>query len=552
MTRREGSAATALMRLEIRAGGARGTSFELDEDQEVLIGRGEDTHIRLQDPKCSRHHARVRIGSDGITIEDLGSRNGIFVNGVRCRQSALQQGDEVLLGDTLLRLGEGEPKGLGTTQVNLRDGEDSVVVSLRHDEADLLGRASSPRPSLEAEEERRLLRHLCEITQDVATSHDMDGILVAILDRMQDILGADAACVLMRDPGGEWTLRAASTSTARSPGITVSRTIAREAVGEGKAILSTDPLHDGRFGGSDSIIVQQLASAMCAPLKVNNAFVGVLFLDRRGSRAAFTALDLRFAATVGNLLGVLFEKEQWQTAALQRERLAAIGEVVAGLAHCIKNIVTGLKFSVGTLECILERQAYGDAGRCVESIRAQEQRISNLVLNMLSYAKERKPERSAVDVKALAGRVSEPYVADMAKSGIDFQLAVPSECPRIWADESAMERVFLNLLVNAIDAVREKQDGAERQIRVSAEPSAEAVDICLRDTGIGIPPAKRGKIFDAFFSTKGGSGTGLGLAVVRKIVEEHGGEVAVDSREDEWTEFRLTLPAARGATAPEG
>jgi two-component system, NtrC family, sensor kinase len=268
-------------------------------------------------------------------------------------------------------------------------------------------------------------------------------------------------------------------------------------------------------------------------------------------------LDLRFVATVGNLLGLLIEREQLQIAARQRERLATIGEVMAGMAHGIKNIITGLRFSVTNLRLHLQQGAMEKAVECVDHVANQERRISELMLDMLSYAKERQPVRELVDVKSVLEGVVTPYRHDLETKGIHLGIEADPATPSAWAEAKSLQRVFLNLLTNAIDAIEAKGTSDTREIRITMGPGqgGAGVEIRFRDTGTGIPAAARAKVFDAFFSTKGSSGTGFGLAVSQKLVQEHGGRITVDSAEGAWTEFRVTLPIGapeRGPARPTG
>jgi hypothetical protein len=257
----------------------------------------------------------------------------VRVNGIPRREAVLAAGDEVRLGDTVLRFTPSPPAAAATVRLDVRDRSDTVEVSLPHTEADLLGGSSAPLSPAEVKREHTILRQICEVTHMAATGRDAEAAVGTILDRLHDALDADTACILTAAGGEDWAIRAASARTAQSGRATVSRTIARQAITRGVSILSADPLHDGRFGPSQSIVAGGLTSAICSPLKVGDAFVGVLVLDRRGRRESFQPMDLRFAATLANLIALLLEREQWHATALQKERLAVIGEVMAGLAH---------------------------------------------------------------------------------------------------------------------------------------------------------------------------------------------------------------------------
>jgi len=357
---------------------------------------------------------------------------------------------------------------------------------------------------------------------------------------------ADTACLLVRGDGKEWTIRATSSDVAANETIAVSRTIVEMALEEGAALLCTDLLSDDRFGGSQSIMHQGISSAVCSPIKSGEEFTGVLFVDRRNRGGMFESMDVRFVATLANILGVLLEKEKLELAMRRRERLATIGQVIAGLAHYAKNVIHGLRLSTGMLRLVVREKRFDALERCLETITRHENRIAGLVLDMLNYSKEREVVPEDVDLRALLHEIIDPYRRECGTNGIRLLLEAPDDCPFVRGEETALHRVFLNLVRNAMDAVGEKPQDEQRAItvHVKALPEAQSVEVSVHDTGAGIPEDKREAIFDVFYSTKGSGGTGLGLAVVSKIVHEHGGRITVDSLEGEWTDFRVRLPAA--------
>lgn len=540
------------MKLEVLVGPDAGRAFAFEDDVEVAIGRDPSGDVHLADKQCSRRHARLYLDRERIHIQDLGSTNGLRVNGRPQRTTVLCPGDEIGVGKSTLRISEIPVTGT-STPVTMCDTSDSVLLSLHHTDADLLaGDGRTPAAARELDDEGRILRELCDMSSLVAATHDVQTSLERIVARVNGFLGAHTTCILSQSADGEWVGRASQGGGDIESGISVSQTIVGQAMREGVAILSANPLEDGRFVPSESIVSSGLTSAMCSPIKVDDEFVAVLFVDRRESGNPFRQIDLRFAATVGNLVGMLMEQERLQFEARDQQRLATIGEVMAGLAHYAKNIIQGLRFSVGTLRVAVERDTLDRLPGCLESVLAQERRISELVLDMLSYSKDRKPNHVPVQIAVLIDEITAPYRGELKELGAEFRVSSAPDCPVIRADEQALHRVFLNLLSNAMDAVEDSDEDRERRIDVSVD-SAEGggVTVGFRDTGVGIPADKLDSIFDVFYSTKGTDGTGLGLAVVSKIVQEHGGEISVTSSEGEWTEFSVSLPCGGNGESEE-
>lgn len=519
-------------------------SFE-DKDEEIVIGRGNDCQVTLHDAEASRAHARIVLREGIPFVQDLGSKNGTRLNGEPVAEARLSNDDRLLVGSSLLKvidLAATAPTSI--SDLPFSDDTESVLVTIDHRAADIVSGRSPDVPGDEMAHENKILREVCRVSQLLAAKEESQGILQRILEATQQVLSADTVCLLTRKAEDEdWTVRVSVGDVSNGGALNVSRTIIDQALDEGIAILSTDPLSDDRFDASKSIVTQGVSSAVCTPLQVGDMFGGILFMDRRRRREAFGQMDLRFTATVGNLLGIFLEREQYEQEIQRKARLAIIGEIVAGLAHYIKNVITGFNLSISNLEMAIERKKDEWIAPCIRTISSMERRIADLMLNMLTYAKERKPEPSDVDVQKLVDDLTDPYRSQLEEHGIAFESDVDPCVTRICADEQALFRVFLNLFLNSLDSLKAKKEG-EKTIRMSVGPSADGngVEFRFRDTGSGIPADRLPQIFAAFFSTKGSRGTGLGLAVVHKIVQEHGGEISVDSVENEWTEFHIILP----------
>ena len=528
----------------------KGQSWMFEEGRDVVIGRGSECGVHIEDRESSRAHAVITTRDGALYVRDLQSKNGTRLNGEPIGEARLYNSDLIKIGSSVLRVSEiPERPPQPSSYLHFADGDRSVVLTLNHEQADVLKGVVSSASVAEMAHENRILREVGRITQIIAAKEDGQAILQRILDEMRKLLTADVACILTRDSDqAEWQVRAASGEAMRDGALTVSRTIINRAIEDGSAILLADLASDGRFDASMSIVSHGISSAICSPLKVGETFGGVLFIDRRRRSEAFGQMDLRLTATVGNVLGIFLEKEQFELDARKKARLAAIGEVVAGLAHHVKNIVTGFKLSIANLEMAYKRQRVDMVAPCLKSIVSLEQRISDLMLNMLSYAKDRPPSPTDIDVKRLLDELVMPYSDQLQEKKIRLSVEVLPGAEHLHADERAIHTAFLNLFLNSIDALDAKEDGDEKLITIMAAPldADGEIEFRFRDTGKGISRENLGKLFTSFFSTKGSRGTGLGLAVVRKtIVDEHHGKVSVDSEEGRWTEFTIVLPAAQ-------
>ena len=238
---------------------------------------------------------------------------------------------------------------------------------------------------------------------------------------------------------------------------------------------------------------------------------------------------------------------EWEVRKL--DRLAAIGEFSAHLAHEIRNPLTSIR---GSIELLKEVNLDGDARKLMELIIKESDRLNRIVTDFLEFAKLPPPKKEEIDLVATLNRI-----LDLVSRSVSIDKKVRfikefDDTPlRLHADESQLEEVFLNLISNAVDAV---QTEGEIYIRV-VPPGAEVtrlngdisrvpedrVVVQIRDTGVGIDEAQVKKIFEPFFTTKA-EGVGLGLSIVQRIIGNHGGEIKVESVKNRGTIFTIYLP----------
>jgi len=229
---------------------------------------------------------------------------------------------------------------------------------------------------------------------------------------------------------------------------------------------------------------------------------------------------------------------------VEAERLAAVGQTVAGLAHAIKNITAGLTGGMYVLEkgIDLDNRSYLSQGW--QMIKGNVQKIKGMAVDLLNYAKEREPEYQLCDPNGPAREVYDLMLSRATEVGVALKIDPAQSLPDAWFDREGIHRVLLNLVSNAIDACTDISC-ASKTCEVSLrtlKPRGWAVEYQVIDNGCGMDEETRKKVFQIFFSTKGSRGTGLGLMIARKIVDEHGGVIDLSSEKGSGTIFRVRLP----------
>jgi signal transduction histidine kinase len=240
----------------------------------------------------------------------------------------------------------------------------------------------------------------------------------------------------------------------------------------------------------------------------------------------------------------LREIKRLQKELLGAERLAAVGQTVAGMAHCVKNILHGLKGGSYLVNIGIDKDNTEKLKNGWQMVQRNIERTSELVQDLLSYSKEREPEYALCSPNQIAADVCELLRAAAATQNVRLVENLSAEIGNVVMDGRSLHRSLMNLVANAIDACRDDPNlGKEHLVSVTTTLEAGGIiRLAVQDNGSGMTEEVKEKIFSSFFSTKGPKGTGLGLLVTRKLIEENSGNITVESQLGEGTTFTLRLP----------
>ncbi len=251
-----------------------------------------------------------------------------------------------------------------------------------------------------------------------------------------------------------------------------------------------------------------------------------------------------------NLERLVAEKTQ---ELLRAERLAAVGQTAAGLAHAIKNVVSGLKGGAFVLEKGIELNNRKYLLQGWEMVKGNLGKIGNMSLDLLNYSKERTPEYQLCDLNQPAREVYDLMVREAERRGVVLEMDLDERLSEGWLDPEGIHRCILNLVSNAIDACTDITcvQGEGRVTLKSLKTKGWAVEYQIIDNGCGMDKETESKIFEQFFSTKGSAGTGMGLMITKKIIDEHNGVILCESQKGKGTRFMLRLPQAKKSANEE-
>lgn len=309
---------------------------------------------------------------------------------------------------------------------------------------------------------------------------------------------------------------------------------------EGKAILIA--------AGDDAVPLKSFIEAatgwrirnfLCVPIKVRERVIGALAAINKKDGRDFDRIDLRLCEAVASQAGVAIERTGLMEENLRTARLAAVGETTAGIAHCVRNILSGLKGGEQIVNGALDR---GDQALMREGwkiVATGVDRISSLVLDMLAFVRDDRPDYSEVDPSRLIISVIDVMKELARRNGVEIEFDPGRESLPVIIDEKGIFRCVLNLVKNAIDACSNKVGRIRIELLYDSSPF---FTIRISDTGCGMDADTQSRIFKSFFTTKGSNGTGLGLSVVDRIVRNHGGKIALESAPGKGATFSLQLP----------
>jgi signal transduction histidine kinase/pSer/pThr/pTyr-binding forkhead associated (FHA) protein len=569
-----------LPRLIVTQGVDEGKQFEVSGER-TGIGRDSSNRIKLHDTEVSRRHAEIVRTGEGYRLVDRGSANGTYVNNQSIRDVLLQAGDQIQIGQTTLvysgrvREGAGEPPSSSdlADHISLISRQDLELPSAI---VESIGEAEGSRILAHPEQiegpwlKNALANVMYQATEAVSHILDLNQLLERILELIFRHLDADRGCIMLRDaPASEAEAAPVALHSTefhpkavrwrdginRQEKISISRTIMDYVLREKQGILISDAARDERFQAAQSIVRHGISEIICVPMKGRHETLGVLYLDARtpsrdpfgthnpGDRSnrKFTGEHLFLASAMAHQAALAVEETRYYQAMVQAERLAAVGQTIAALSHHIKNILQGLRSGSEILKMGLQDMDAALLQQGWKNIEKNQAKIYDLVMDMLSYSKEREPSIESTDLNEVARDVIELLAPRAQELGIKLTATLEQTLPKCPADPEGIHRSLLNIIGNGLDAV-EGVDAPHVHVATMREEEGEWLRFEVRDNGGGIAPEKINDIFRPFVSSKGARGTGLGLAVSRKILREHGGDIQVRSQPGQGSLFILRLP----------
>ena len=414
------------------------------------------------------------------------------------------------------------------------------------------------KPGTEKVVEQFLFRHkydyretLAQFTKALVKILDLQSLSKKIIDTITKTMGVEKASLfLMNEEKGEYYLY-------ESKNIEIGHSASHFPQGDplpfyfqenGEMIVREELLKEERNQERSSIINQMslLDAEISIPLILRSQLIGMINLSRKLNKDIYSREDIELLSTLANEAAIAIENarlyedlKKSKSYVRRADRLASLGTLTAGLAHEIRNPLVAIKTFTQLLPDRLEDEEFRKHFLSVAS--GEVDRISSLVNELLEFARASDPKFRMEDVNSILDGMILLVSTESKKKRIEIVKKYSQDLPLISIDKEQIKQVFLNILLNAIEATSEDGEIIV-DTRSFVKPGGEPyVQIQFKDTGCGIPREHLEEIFNPFFTTKD-TGSGLGLSISHQIVQDHKGYINVESELDKGTSFYINLP----------
>lgn len=537
--------------LTVIEGPTKGKRFELPANEPQLLGRSSEA-LPLDDQAVSRRHAELTPDNGEWYLRDLESQNGTLVNGRPIQgRVRLRTGDTITVGQTTLAFGRSSIVDEFDMIELLRPGEIATSVDATLKRATDTAATRDGKSTPAEQHALEYLRVVYQITELAAKSVTRGALLHGLLELIFEEFKPERGVVMLIDDKGKLTPGAVKNRALikgrEDDRIQVSRTILLHAVRTGEAVLSTNAMADPRFASGDSVQNLRIRSAICVPIEHRASVFGAIYIDTSATDQTFTDEQLRLLHAVGQQAGIALSNLQLHQGKLQTERLAAMGQTVASLSHSIKNILQGLSGGADLVEMGLDREDLAISRQGWGILKRNLDRIAGLTTNMLAFSRHRQVEMEFTPLRSLIEDCAQLLETPCEQAGVALIVDAEDEVPPVPIDASLIHQALMNLLTNALEAV--PQGSGRITVRLHyEEPDARGpgspgeAHVLVIDNGPGIPKDRHKSIFEPFQTSKGVRGTGLGLAVTKRVVEDHRGRITISSEPGKGSTFSIVLP----------
>ncbi|MDQ7014356.1 MAG: ATP-binding protein [Planctomycetota bacterium] len=541
--------------LTVLQGPDKGRKYQLPPNEPQLIGRSSEA-LPITDDTVSRRHAELTPDAGIWWIRDLQSQNGTYVNGLKIDgRQRMKAGDQIRTGSTLFVFGQDDTVDADAVQLLRRSELDfSIERALPSNEDSVI--LAEPEPAAAAVDHLRIIYQLTTLTTQVM---DRQQLLESVLELVFKEFEPERGFIMLSGETPDAPMKPAVVKYKNKPTssgdakIGVSRTIIQHVIKDSEGVLSSNAMTDKRFASGDSVQQYHIRSAICSPIRFQDRVFGVIYIDSSIANYTFTEQQLALMNAIGQHTGLALANADHYGQKIHAERLTAAGETVASLSHSIKNILQGLRGGADVVEMGLRKSDFNLSMNGWGILKRNLDRIVGLTMNMLTFSRQHGVELALEPLGLLVEDCAQLLESRCQQKGIAIIVDHDPEMPPVPIDGNLIHQALMNLLSNAVEAVPNETGVVTvrtmfRTTDALLGQGHSYAEFHVIDNGPGIPADRQRWIFEPFNTTKGTKGTGLGLAVTKRIIDDHRGQIHLESVEGKGTTFRVVLPA----DTPEG
>ena len=543
--------------IKVVSGAMRGTEIPVKAER-FTLGRTSDADIQIHDSMISRAHCLLEWENKRWFISDLDSTNGTWMVGRKVdKRSPLPLKTSVRIGNTIIELIDAYASD--TQSFNRPFVAYSIqpeTLALSRPGADQEDGSPGRAPSLRLlREESQHLSAIYKFQNMIASVLDEKKLYPRILNALMDVIATDKAYLLLYDletgaflPVGG---RDESGMIEKINPKDISSAVIDFVRENKESVLSIDDSPEKRQFQEMVGMPNVVTSIMCVPMLGKRQLNGMVYLSVTSTTQKYTEDDLRLLTVIGHIAGMAIENSRLVEFNLKNERLVATGATAAGLSHYIKNILAGLDGSLNLLQMGIEEKDFEITSEAARILNKNHRRLSNLVLDLLNLASEQQPELAIHDLNAIINDVVELVEPQLRQEKISVKVdtSVKNTPFYVELDAKGIHRVLLNLISNSEQAILAKRDSTGEEsghILVTSKfnDKGDLAIVAVSDDGIGLDKKELDSMFDLFVTSKGSIGTGLGLAVSKRIVTAHEGNIYASSEKGEGCTVAFSLPVS--------
>ena len=535
--------------LHIVRGKERGRRFELSATEPTRIGRDKTNLIRLSDSEASRCHAEISVLPGGAFIRDLESSNGTYLNGQAIDRATLKNGDQIDIGQSTLIFGtrssDTKPGTIPPSHLDLgvNASDSSVNIAPSSGSKNLVSAIHS--------DFQFMVHAAMAATSDGETNEKLE----QILDLVFDWIEVERGCILLWDEEEQkYSTRAKRYRTAESKTIelTISQSIIDHVLNSNEGIITSNACQDSRIcekGKAGSVVMAGVKEAICVPIRGRWKIHGFIYADtivsqnKEDNVSRLNDDHLKSMIAIGQQVGYSIENNEYYAALVESERLTAVGQALATLSHHVKNILQSINGGTHLIEDGLTNHNLEIIETGWGIVRRNQRNMSNLVMDMVSFSKPGSPHRKGWDLNRIINSAIKGAFEFSGKEDMKVDWTKNSEVEDVFVDVAQMTRAIENVLSHTIDCCDDSSTATLTiQTYISNWQGRQHVFIKIKDDFQNLSDNRIPKLFEPFAEESENEVHGIGLAVTRKILNEHDGDIVVARRSSTGIKFTIFFP----------